>query len=94
MRLKALTDYYYPGHWIHFNTALRVHNFHSLGSIPCLKLPMTHCHNGAGKFKHNHLSHPTGSPFIHLQLGRRTKVHGEGEIRTRALSMRVEGIYQ
>ena len=24
------------------------------------------CHNGAGKFKHNHLSYPTGSPFIHL----------------------------
>ena len=22
------------------------------------------CDNGAGKFKHNHLSHPTGSPFI------------------------------
>ena len=24
------------------------------------------CDNGAGKFKHNNLSHPTGSPFIHL----------------------------
>ena len=24
------------------------------------------CDNGAGKFKHNYLSHPTRSPFIHL----------------------------
>ena len=24
------------------------------------------CDNGAGKFKHNNLSHPTGPPFIHL----------------------------
>ena len=24
------------------------------------------CDNGAGKFKHNNLSSPTGSPFIHL----------------------------
>ena len=60
MRLKALnTTYYYPCHWIHFNAALTVHIFHSLGSIPCLKLSMTHCNNGAGKFKHNHLSHST-----------------------------------
>ena len=36
MRPKALTAYYYPGHWIHFNAALKVHNFHSPGSIPCL----------------------------------------------------------
>ena len=38
-RPKPLTAYYYPGHRIHFNAALIVHNFHSLGSIPCLKLP-------------------------------------------------------
>ena len=35
-------------------------------------LPMKHslpgiaAYNGAGKFKHNNLSPPTGSPFIHL----------------------------
>ena len=35
-------------------------------------LPMEHslpgiaAYNGAGKFKHNNLSPPTGSPFIHL----------------------------
>ena len=36
MRPKALTAYYYPGHWIHFNAALTVHNFHSPERIPCL----------------------------------------------------------
>ena len=66
VRLKAPTVYYYPGHWIHFNAALTVHNFHFLGNIPCLELPLRHCYNGDGKLKHNHLSPPTGSPFIHL----------------------------
>ena len=32
-----LTAYHcYPGHWIHFNAALTMHNVHSLGSIPYL----------------------------------------------------------
>ena len=29
-------------------------------------LPGIAAYNGAGKFKHNNLSPPTGSPFIHL----------------------------
>ena len=29
-------------------------------------LPGIAAYNGAGKFKHNYLSPPTGSPFIHL----------------------------
>ena len=69
----------------------------SLDTFPCctysaqFPLPGEHslsgiaaCDNGTGQFKHNHLSHPAGSPFIHLQ------VHGDGKIRTWALSVRVE----
>ena len=43
---------------------LTVHNFHSPGehSLPSIAA----CDNGAGKIKHNHLSHSTGSLFIHL----------------------------
>ena len=66
MRPKALTAYYdYPGHWIHFNAA-QVYS----AQFP---LPGEHslpgkaaCDNGAGKFKHNHLSHHTWSHFLHL----------------------------
>ena len=56
-------------------------------------------YNGAGKFKHNNLSPPTGSPFIHLGpraamwmncLAEGQKCRGDGEIRTRALSERVQ----
>ena len=61
------TAYYYPGHWIQFNAALTymysahfpLPGDHSLPGIAA-------CDDGAGKFKHNNLSHPTGSPFIHL----------------------------
>ena len=99
MRPKALTTYYYPGHWIHFNAAL----------IQCTipfprehSLPGIAAYNGAGKFKHNNLSPPTSrSPFIHLGRDSRAamwinclaegqKCRGDGEIRTRALSVRVE----
>ena len=90
-----------PGHWIHFNAALTVHNFHSPGSI---SLPgIAACDNGAGKFKHNNLSHPTGSPFIHLGreqqmwincLAEGQKCRGDCETRTRTLSARVEWILQ
>ena len=45
-----------------FNAALTVHNFHSQGAF----LAGITAYNGAGKFKHNNLSPPTGSPFIHL----------------------------
>ena len=61
-----LTAYYYLGHWIHFNAALYSAQFPLPGEHP---LPGIAAYdNGAepGKFKHNHLSHPTGSPFIHL----------------------------
>ena len=33
-QIKSNQINYYPGHWIHFNAALTVHNFHCLGSIP------------------------------------------------------------
>ena len=61
------------------------------------------CDNGAGKFKHNNLSHPTGSPFIHLGreqqmwincLAEGQKCRGDCETRTRTLSARVEWILQ
>ena len=50
-RLTAYSIYHYPGHWIHFNAALTVHNFHSPGSNSMLGVAA--CDNGAGKFKHN-----------------------------------------
>ena len=62
------------------------------------------CDNGAGKFKHNHLSHPTGRVLIYTPESRAAmwinclaegqKCSGDGEIRTRALSVRVEWILQ
>ena len=37
MRPKALTAYYYPGHWIHFNAALIQCTISTpQGGIPCL----------------------------------------------------------
>ena len=102
MRLKALTAYVYPSHCINFNAALTVHNFHSLGSIPCLKLPKTYCHNGTGKFKHNifrilprpHLYTWVKSSNADKLPCWRTKVHGDGGLRTRALCVRIEWILQ
>ena len=70
VRPMALTVcYYYPGHWIHFNAALTVHNFHSPGSIPCMP-GIAACDNGAGKFKHNSVTSYTGMHWwlVHLIL--------------------------
>ena len=63
MRPKVLTAYYYPviGYiWMpHLHSAqFPLPREHSLPGIAT--------YNGAGKFKHNNLSPPTGSPFIHL----------------------------
>ena len=58
MRPKALTAYYYPGHWIHYSAQFPLPREHSLPGIAA--------YNGAGKFKHNNLLPPTGSLFIHL----------------------------
>ena len=64
MRPKKLTAYYYPGHWIHFNAALI---YSAQFPLPREhSLPGIAAYNGAAKFKHNNLSPPTGSPFIHL----------------------------
>ena len=62
-------------------------------------LPGIAAYNGAGKFKHNNLSPPTGSPiytpgsraamWINC-LDKGQKCRGDGEVRTRALSVRVE----
>ena len=94
----------YPGQWIHFNAALfnTVHNIHTLRSIPSLKLLMTHCHSGADKFKHiicrilpgPHLCTWVESNNVDKLPCGRTKVNGDGGIRTRALSVRVDWIHQ
>ena len=86
----------HPGHWIHFNAALTVHNFHSTREH---SLPGIAAYNGAGKFKHNNLSPPTGSPGSRAAmwincLAEGQKCRGDGEIRTRAFSVRVERILQ
>ena len=66
-------------------------------------LPGIAAYNDAGKFKHSNLSPPTGSPiytpgsraamWINC-LAKGQKWRGDGEIRTRALSVRVEWILQ
>ena len=62
-------------------------------------LPGIAAYNGAGIFKHNNLSPPTGSPFYTPGsraamwincLAEGQKCCGDGEVRTRALSVRVE----
>ena len=103
MRPKALTAYYYPGDWIHFNAARTVHTAQCTISTPqgaFLAWYSSLYNNGAGKFIHNSLSPPTGYPCIYTPgsraamwincLAEGQNCRGDGEIRTRALSVRVE----
>ena len=61
---KALTIYYYPGHWIHLRSRTYVHNLHSVRSIPAGRLLGAHM-----------LSEPhsirilPGTHFLHLGWG-------------------------
>ena len=68
MRPKALTAYYYPGPVIGYISMPHLYS----AQIPLPRehsLPSIAAYNGAGKFKHNNLSPPTGSPF-YIHLGR------------------------
>ena len=64
-RPKTLTAYYYPSQWSldtfqcrTYSAQFQLSGEHSLPGIAAYD-------NGTGKFKHNHLSHPTGWTVLH-----------------------------